>query len=450
MKKKILSIALVLCMVLAVLPTATIVQAATPTGTKLTQDNIGSYTNLTGGSTESEMAYYYLSENIDVYQTLTVTGYVTLDLNGKALQQTACPGQHILGVTILIIGIDDTPGYLTITDSCGEGKIDIKYQDPADFMENEFSCGSSFWVANGSATLNSGEIVSRSYPSVILIDQNASMTINGGKINKANGSFFQNAGILYANGGTVTSWFGNYSTGKITRTDGVTTFTTFEILDYFENIVGGEINAGIFDSNVALDNYGTISGGIFNCEISESGTITGGLFKTAPSGYGTWDVTFKPENGETDSAYKAVKDTTITPLTAPAKNGFTFAGWYEKENGKIKANAFDFANTKVTEDITLYAKWVCVGEHTGGTADCTHKAVCTVCGEEYGEKDSTNHAKTLGDWQSNGDGHWKTYICCPTVKALEGSHTYVWKDGNGQYWQRCCVCGYETAKRIFP
>ncbi|MGN0517722.1 MAG: ubiquitin-like protein [Acutalibacteraceae bacterium] len=34
-----------------------------------------------------------------------------------------------------------------------------------------------------------------------------------------------------------------------------------------------------------------------------------------------------------------------------------------------------------------------VGEHTckGGTATCTSKAVCVVCGKEYGELDSTNH-----------------------------------------------------------
>lgn len=48
MKKRVLSVALVLCMVLALLPSSVIVQAATPTGTKLTQANIGSYTSLTG------------------------------------------------------------------------------------------------------------------------------------------------------------------------------------------------------------------------------------------------------------------------------------------------------------------------------------------------------------------------------------------------------------------
>lgn len=139
--------------------------------------------------------------------------------------------------------------------------------------------------------------------------------------------------------------------------------------------------------------------------------------------------------------------------------------------------------------------------HTGGTADCTHKAVCTVCSEEYGEVnsvnhdfteqvkstdtlvsaatcqdkavyyytcsrcgviekndthtfegelDSSNHAKTLGDWQSNESGHWKSYTCCPTVKSVEGKHTYEWKNENGQYWKKCNVCDHETDKKDIP
>ncbi len=34
------------------------------------------------------------------------------------------------------------------------------------------------------------------------------------------------------------------------------------------------------------------------------------------------------------------------------------------------------------------------GNHTGGEATCTKKAVCTVCSQEYGEKDANNHKNT--------------------------------------------------------
>lgn len=32
-----------------------------------------------------------------------------------------------------------------------------------------------------------------------------------------------------------------------------------------------------------------------------------------------------------------------------------------------------------------------VSEHTGGTATCTDKAVCDICGQGYGEPDGNNH-----------------------------------------------------------
>lgn len=35
------------------------------------------------------------------------------------------------------------------------------------------------------------------------------------------------------------------------------------------------------------------------------------------------------------------------------------------------------------------------GSHTGGTATCINKAVCTICGFEYGEKDPSNHVDTV-------------------------------------------------------
>ena len=44
---------------------------------------------------------------------------------------------------------------------------------------------------------------------------------------------------------------------------------------------------------------------------------------------------------------------------------------------------------------------------SGGTATCTEKATCEVCGGKYGEVDSTNHAY---EWKSNGDGT-HTEVC---------------------------------------
>ena len=60
--------------------------------------------------------------------------------------------------------------------------------------------------------------------------------------------------------------------------------------------------------------------------------------------------------------------------------------------------------------------------HTGGTATCTELAVCSECKKPYGSVDPNNHSGTLGEWQSNDDNHWKEYSCCH-AHAEEGTHT---------------------------
>ncbi len=77
--------------------------------------------------------------------------------------------------------------------------------------------------------------------------------------------------------------------------------------------------------------------------------------------------------------------------------------------------------------------------HTGGTAYCNKKALCAKCGNEYGEYDPNNHSGTLGEWQSDSTEHWKEYSCCH-VKEEAGAH-----DGTATCTQRavCSTCGRE-------
>ncbi|MBU3111008.1 fibronectin type III domain-containing protein [Clostridium lacusfryxellense] len=66
-------------------------------------------------------------------------------------------------------------------------------------------------------------------------------------------------------------------------------------------------------------------------------------------------VTFN-SNGGSAVASKSVEYNTksIKPLN-PTKSGYTFGGWYKSNTF---TNLFDFANTQITDNITLYAKWV--------------------------------------------------------------------------------------------
>ncbi len=52
--------------------------------------------------------------------------------------------------------------------------------------------------------------------------------------------------------------------------------------------------------------------------------------------------------------YDVTDGSTITEPAEPTADGYTFGGWY-KEPECI--NEFDFTNTQITEDTTLYAKW---------------------------------------------------------------------------------------------
>ncbi len=59
---------------------------------------------------------------------------------------------------------------------------------------------------------------------------------------------------------------------------------------------------------------------------------------------------------------------------------------------------------------------------TGGTATCTHKAVCTVCGGEYGELDAKNHTNL------------KHFPAKAATKTTEGNIEYWYCEGCGKYF----------------
>ena len=71
--------------------------------------------------------------------------------------------------------------------------------------------------------------------------------------------------------------------------------------------------------------------------------------------------------------------------------------------------------------------------HTGGTATCKDKAICKICGEEYGELDANNHT---GEevWEQTETTHTKKWNCCGKVTVEEAAHTFE----HGV----CTVCGY--------
>ena len=67
-------------------------------------------------------------------------------------------------------------------------------------------------------------------------------------------------------------------------------------------------------------------------------------------------------------------------------------------------------------DKKLELKYGAAHVHTGGTAYCNKKAVCTTCGKEYGNLDPTNHsAPKPNEWQGDDKEHWQVYSCCNAI-----------------------------------
>lgn len=75
--------------------------------------------------------------------------------------------------------------------------------------------------------------------------------------------------------------------------------------------------------------------------------------------------------------------------------------------------------------------------HTGGTADCQHKAVCDVCRQPYGELDASNHTGGIR-WVQTAETHQAFYLCCGAAAGAEANHR--WNDGSV-----CTECGYGCA-----
>lgn len=75
--------------------------------------------------------------------------------------------------------------------------------------------------------------------------------------------------------------------------------------------------------------------------------------------------------------------------------------------------------------------------HTGGTADCQHKAVCDVCRQPYGEIDASNHTGGIR-WVQTAETHQAFYLCCGAAAGAEANHR--WNDGSV-----CTECGYGCA-----
>ena len=107
---------------------------------------------------------------------------------------------------------------------------------------------------------------------------------------------------------------------------------------------------------------------------------------------------------------------------------YTFAGWMNSTGTKYPVGT---ALPAATADETYTAYFTEGKSHVGGTAFCNALAVCTDCGQPYGDKNAANHASEKFTYVINNNGtHTKKHACC-SVEVETVPHNYV--DGK-------CVC----------
>lgn len=78
-----------------------------------------------------------------------------------------------------------------------------------------------------------------------------------------------------------------------------------------------------------------------------------------------YTVTFDSKGGTLVEAQEVKKNETATEPADPTREGYIFLGWYTSETSTVE---YDF-NTKVVENITLFARWGQTQEITGVSID---------------------------------------------------------------------------------
>lgn len=111
---------------------------------------------------------------------------------------------------------------------------------------------------------------------------------------------------------------------------------------------------------------------------------------------------------------------------------------FTKNTNKVVISAEGYKDL-VLEVGKDYKKVAIHTNHTGGTATCTKKAVCEFCGEEYGEYASHNYG---GKYESDGTHHWKK---CQNEGCDATTEKEAHKGGEATTTKRavCEVCGAE-------
>ena len=441
MKKRILSILLALCVLFCLVPTTAFAEGETNRKVETEQE-------LVDALTDSSVDIITLKNDIAIGTTLTVLRKVTLDLNGYVLKMTGS------GSVIILDNKSGITGDLTLIDSnpTAEHKFKVNGVEPwvLDDSGTETVYGGIITGGTGSQIFFSNGVEGGG----VIIGSGA-LTMNVGCIAKNGGGLFLSDGSFTMNAGSIVGcstpnrlttgeafYGGIYAFGPMANGDttGVITLTGGLIKNngkYAINAVykttiyanGGEVYGEVYlnqackitclaeDNGITAFKGKTVIGGASGVNAShvDWGLFYGGLYI-----YGnTTGVIVTYKDGDSEYAKQVLPSGTLatcpdTPATTP---GCTFGGW-----NKADGTAWDYASDKVTDNITLYAKWTAnTYTITFDTAGGSEIAPIT---QDYGTNitapaDPTREGYTFTGWDRD----------IPTTMPAENiTITAKWKD----------------------
>ena len=194
----------------------------------------------------------------------------------------------------------------------------------------------------------------------------------------------------------------------------------------------GEITGSGYVSKIAVSAYNDSRP--TNCYyLSDTDTDLNGTAKTAAE-FANGDVLEELKAGQRDNNADPWADE-CKYLAAAGKTLPVFNGQGDAHDHQ--SNDWEHNDTEHWQVCTCGAVFH-KAEHSGGTATCTQRATCTVCGAEYG--DALGHDFTTS-WTHDDNEHWKQCSRCD-AKDDVGPHT--WDSGTITTAPTCTKAGERT------
>ena len=312
MKKRILSILLLCCMVLTLLPTVAFAAEKIWVGTEEA---------LLAALADNTIDKITLTADITVSQTLVINRQVVLVLD------------HSLKVD------REQSSSGTLFHITKSGYLDTNAGSITDNVLNE---GRFYPLQISGEVINEGEIIRGSFSGKVKNRGSINYGSFRGEVENAPGGKIAN-GELYGevtNHGEIS---GREFYGKVTNeADGIISYGEF----YGEVVNNGRITGGEFSGDVV--NNGEITGGSFFGTLTGN-EIQGDLYRTA---------TFDSDGGSAVAPQQVLQGQKVQRPADPIKDGHTFIGWYNKADLQyINLPEWNF-DYPVFENMELVAQWM--------------------------------------------------------------------------------------------